>query len=85
MLAVLLFSPSVCLCLLLKRGYWARKTFGPTKCCSSVFSGHVMEVITSMYAMQRKKNFQPFSTMCEQPLQKIMDLKSLKELLVFCL
>lgn len=75
-------SPSVRLCLLLKRRYWARKTFGPTKCCSSVFSSHVTEVTTSIYAMQRKKNFQLFLAMCEQRLQKIMDPKSLKKLFV---
>lgn len=76
-------SPDVCLWLLLKRRYWAGKTSAPTKCCSSVFSTHVTEVTTSIYAMQHMKNFQPFLAMCEQPLQKIMDLKSLKKLFVF--
>lgn len=44
------FSPSLCLWLLLKRRYWARKTFGSTKrCFSSVFSSCAKKGITSAH------------------------------------
>lgn len=66
------FYTSPFLGLLLSRVYWARKTFGLTKHCSSMFIGCAMEVITSAH----KPHFHLF-------LSKIISPKPQKKLFRF--
>lgn len=76
------FFPSVCLWLLLKRRYEARKSFGPTKhCSSSVFNSCATKVLTGARVVQSKNNFQHFFGKVGATSAKDYGLQTLKEAL----